>query len=145
MSPVGRDQLMSLAIEHGLRDAPADAPLVEISVPAAERTRIATGVFERAPHRASETDALVVRIEEDHAFRLGREARFDLLPGRLRQEATLHELLWDHPAIPASDDARLTMLCSVPKLFERVDALSSGWSWGSLPRWFNLTFGRDAR
>ena len=145
MSPVGRDQLMSLAIEHGLRDVLADTPLVEISVPSAERTRIARGVFGRAPHRASETDALVVRIEEEHACRLGREARFDLLPGRLLQEATLHELLWDHPDIPASDDARLAMLCLVPKLFERVDALSGGWSWGSLPRWFNLNLGRDAR
>lgn len=145
MSPVGRDQLMSLALEHGVDDAVADTPLLEISVPLSERAIIAKRVFARAPHRASETDDLVFQIEEGHARRLGLEARFDLLPGRLLQEATLQDLLWDHPAIPASDDARLAMLCSIPKLLERAEELSGGWSLWLFPRWFRSVSNRGAR
>lgn len=144
MSPVGRDQLMSLALERGAQTGDPDAPLIDLSDRSAERARIAQSVFGRGPRRSSETEALAVQIEEEHARRLGREARFDLLPERLLQDAILQELLWDHPDIPASDDTRLTMLCSVPRLRERSEDLSSGWSWGALPRWFNAFLKRAA-
>ncbi len=135
LSPVGRDQLMSLALEKGLRDQAGPEPLLETSAPPAERAMIAKRVFRQAPHRASETEALVHRIEERNARRLGRDTRYDLLPQRMRQEAALQEILWDHPAIPAGDDIRLAMLCSVPKLLERVEALSGDWPWRILTRW----------
>lgn len=144
LSPVGRDQLMSLALERGASSVDPDASLIDTSVRPAERARIARSVFGRGPRRSSETEALVVQIEDEHARRLGREARFDLMPERLLQDAILQELLWDHPDIPASDDTRLTMLCSVPRLRERSEDLSSGWSWGALPRWFNAFLKRAA-
>lgn len=143
-SPVGRDQLMSLALERGAQTGDPDASLIDLSDRSAERARIAQSVFGRGPRRSSETEALAVQIEEEHARRLGREARFDLLPERLLQDAILQELLWDHPDIPASDDTRLTMICSVPRLRERSEDLSSGWSWGALPRWFNAFLKRAA-
>lgn len=86
----------------------------------------------------------MVQIEEENARHLGREARFDLLPGRLLQDAILQEQLWDHPDIPASGDTRLTMLCSIPLLRKRSEELSSVWSWGALPLWFNSILKRAA-
>lgn len=145
MSPIGRDQLMSLALEYSVRDVDPDAPLLDIPARPAERAMIARRVFVRGPHRTSETESLVVQIEERHARRLVREARFDLLPGCLLQDATLQELLWDHPDIPATDDARLAMLCSIPKLLERIEDLQGGWSWGTLPRWFSAVARGAAR
>lgn len=143
-SPIGRDQLMSLALEKGVRDPDGPEPLLETSAPPSERAVIAQRVFRQAPHRTSETEALVVRIEERNARRLGHDNRYDLLPQRMRQEVALQEILWDHPAIPAGDDVRLAMLCSVPKLLERVEALSGDWPWRILTRWVAPFVGRGA-
>lgn len=141
-SPIGRDQLMSLALEKGVRDPDGPEPLVDISVPPEERAVIAKRVFRHAPHRASETEALVVRIEERTARQLDRDTRYDLLPQRIRQEAALQEILWDHPAIPAGDKVRLAMLCSVPKLLERVEAHSGDGPLRILARWVAPFVGR---
>lgn len=141
-SPIGRDQLMSLALVKGVQDPDGAGPLVETSVPPQERAAIAERVFRHAPHRASETEALVLRIEERNARRLGIDSRFDLLPQRIRQDAALQELLWDHPIIPADDEVRLAMLCSVPKLLERVEALSGDWPWRLVTGWLPPFFGR---
>ena len=143
-SPIGRDQLMSLALVKGVRDPAGPGPLIETSVLPAERAAIAKRVFRHAPHRTSETEALVVRIEEWNARQLGRDSRYDLLPQRIRQEAKLQEILWDHPAIPAGDDVRLAMLCSVPKLVERSEALSDDWPWRILCRWIAPVVGRGS-
>lgn len=143
-SPIGRDQLMSLALEKGVRDPGGPEPLVETSVPPAERMVIAKRVFQHAPHRTSETEALVARIEKRNARQLGHDTRYDLLPQRMRQEAALQEVLWDHPAIPAGDDVRLAMFCSVPKLLERSEALSDDWPWRILSLWIAPVIGRDA-
>ena len=141
-SPIGRDQLISLALEKGVRDAGSPEPLLETSALPGERAVIAKRVFRHAPHRTSETEALVVRIEERIARRLGRDTRYDILPQRMRQEAALQEILWDHPAIPAGDEIRLAMFCSVPKLLERVEALSGDWPWRLLTRWVAPFVGR---
>ena len=93
-SPIGRDQLMSLALVKGVRDPDSAGPLVEPSVPPAERAAIAERVFRHAPHRASETEALVLRIEERNTRRLASNSRFDLLPLGIRQDAALQEVLW---------------------------------------------------
>lgn len=145
MSPIGREQLMSLALERSVDGVDRETPLISPAVPSAERAGIVKRVFECGPRRSVETGALVSQIEEGHARRLGREARFDLLPGRLLRDAILHEMLWDHPDIPASYDVRLTMLCSIPKLIERSEDLSCGWSWKALPRWFSSGAGRGVR
>lgn len=141
-SPIGRDQLMSLALVKGVRDPEGAGPLLETSVSPAERAAIAERVFRYAPHRASETEALVSRIEERNARRLGRDSRFDLLPQRIRQDAALQERLWDHPIIPADDEVRLAMLCSVPKLLERAEALSGDWPWRLVTGWLAPFVGR---
>lgn len=143
-SPIGRDQLMSLALEKGVRDPDGPESLIDTSVPPATRAEIAKRVYRHAPQRTSETEALVVRIEERNARQLGRDTRYDLLPQRMRQEAALQEVLWDHPAIPAGDDVRLAMLCSVPKLLERSEALSGDWPWRIMSRWIAKVVGRGA-
>ncbi|MFA4939986.1 hypothetical protein [Brevundimonas sp.] len=143
-SPIARDQLMSLALVTGVRDTGGTKVLVETSVPSAERAVIAERVLRQGPHKASETDALVAEIEERNTRDLDHDARFDLLPQRIRQDAALQELLWDHPAIPARDDVRLAMLCSIPKLFERVETLSGGLPWRLVTPWLNRITGRGA-
>ena len=83
----------------------------------------------------------MVQIEEEHARRLGREARFDLLPQRLLQDAMLQELFWDYPDIrPAPISGSLLR----PRLRERYDDLSSGWPWGALKRLLNSILKRTA-
>lgn len=143
-SPIARDQLMSLALMTGVRDTDGTKVLIETSVPPAERAIIAEGVFRQGPHKASDTDALVAQIEERNTRDLDHDARFDLLPQRIRQDAALQELLWDHPDIPARDDVRLAMLCSIPKLLERVETLSGSLPWRLVTRWLNRITGRGA-
>jgi len=143
-SPIARDQLMSLALMTGVRDTDGTKVLIETSVPPAERAIIAERVFRQGPHKASDTDALVAQIEERNTRDLDHDARFDLLPQRIRQDAALQELLWDHPDIPARDDVRLAMLCSIPKLLERVETLSGSLPWRLVTRWLNRITGRGA-
>ena len=143
-SPIARDQLMSLALMTGVRDTDGTKVLIETSAPPAERAAIAERVFRQGPHKASDTDALVAQIEERNTRDLDRDARFDLLPQRIRQDAALQELLWDHPDIPARDDVRLAMLSSIPKLLERVETLSGGLPWRLVTRWLNRITGRGA-
>ena len=143
-SPIARDQLMSLALMTGVRDTDGTKVLIETSAPPAERAAIAERVFRQGPHKASDTDALVAQIEERNTRDLDHDARFDLLPQRIRQDAALQELLWDHPDIPARDDVRLAMLCSIPKLLERVETLSGSLPWRLVTRWLNRITGRGA-
>ena len=144
-SPIGRDQLMSLALAAGGRNSDAADLLVRSFTPSAERAVITERVVRLGPHLAAKTEALVVQIEERNARRLGDDARFDLLPHRMRQEAALQESLWNHPAIPAGDEVRLAMLCSIPKLLERVDALSSDWPKRLVTRWIGRFADRGAQ
>ena len=139
MSPVARDQLMSLALEHGAQHFHPDYPLIDIDCGPEAREPVAQRIFALGPHKASDTDAVVAMIEERHSRRLCQDARFDLLADCIRQEAILQEALWDHPDIPAADDVRLAMLCSVPRLRERAEALSSSTRIWRLPilRWFS--------
>lgn len=143
-SPVARDQLLSLALERQARRAP---PLFEIECDPADRDRIAARVFRLGPHRGSETAALVRMIEDQHARRLGPDARFDRVAEGLEQDAVLQECFWDHPAIPAGDFVRLAMLCSIPKLRDRAQELSlQGSIWPlSMTRWLARALPRAGR
>ena len=144
-SPIGRDQLMSLALAAGVRNSDAAGLLVGSSAPPAERAVIAERLFKLGRHSAAETKALVVQIEERNVRRLGDDARFDLLPQRLRQDAALQKSLWNHPAIPAGDEVRLAMLWSIPRLLERVEALSSNWVRQFVTRWVHHFANRGAQ
>lgn len=139
MSPVARDQLMSLALEHAAQHFHPDYPVIEITCGPEAREVVAQRILALGPHKASETDAVVTMVEERHSRRLCQDVRFDLLADGLRQEAVLQEALWDHPDIPAADAVRLTMLCSVPRLRDRADALSSSTRAWRLPvlRWLS--------
>ncbi|WP_339930393.1 hypothetical protein [uncultured Brevundimonas sp.] len=138
MSPVARDQLMSLALERFGQDQQADGPLINDARTAGERDRIAGRVFGLGPHKAADTEALVLAVEARHAARLRQDVCFNLLAQCLEQDAALQEALWDHPDIPAGDAVRLTMLCSIPRLRARAEDLSSsGMSWWQMIRgWF---------
>lgn len=130
MSPIARDQLLSLALEQSAESGAMNDPLIDIDCASRERALIAKRIFGLGAHKAAETEALVRAIEERHSRRLGPDARFDLLPQYLEQDAVLHESLWDHPALPGDDSVRLAMLCSVPKLRDRQQDLTApaqGW------------------
>lgn len=130
MSPIARDQLLSLALEQSAEGGAMNDPLIDIDCANRERALIATRIFGLGAHRAAETEALVRAIEERHLRRLGPDVRFDLLPQYLEQDAVLHESLWDHPALPGDDSVRLARLCSVPRLRDRQQDLTvptRGW------------------
>lgn len=130
LSPIARDQLLSLAIERVIDDRDPTAPLLQPEAEVDRRAEIARLVFALGPHRSSETEALVRSIEERHAHRLEDRAPPARLAIFLRDDAALHETLWDHPDIPAGPDIRLAMLCAVPRLRDRADeltAMRSGW------------------
>lgn len=146
MSPVARDQLMSLALERYGQDQEADGPLIADARAAHERARIASRVFALGPHKASDTEGLVLTVEARHATRLRQDACSRLIAQCLEQEAVLQEALWDHPDIPADDAVRLTMLCSIPRLRARAEDLSSaGLSWWQVVRdWFTTSAQRSS-
>lgn len=125
LSPMARDQLMSLALEQGAQDFHPDYPLIDLACCTQERDLIARQVRALGPHKTSDTDALVTAAETRHSERLRHNVRFDLLAERLRQDAVLQETFWDHPDIPATDAIRLTMLCSISRLRDRAEALSA--------------------
>lgn len=139
MSPLARDQLMSLALEHGAQHFHPDYPVIEVDCESEAREAVAQRIFALGADKALETDAVVATVEERHSRRLCQDARFDLLADGLRQEAVLQEAFWDHPDIPADDAVRLTMLCSVPRLRDRAETLSSAARVWRVPvlRWFS--------
>ncbi|MDB5421731.1 MAG: hypothetical protein JWR59_1678 [Brevundimonas sp.] len=125
LSPIARDQLMSLALEHGAQDFHPDYPIIDLACCAQERDLIARQILALGPHKASETEAVVEAVETRHSERLRHNLRFDLLAECLQQDAILQEAFWNHPEIPATDAIRQAMLCSIPKLRDRAEALSA--------------------
>lgn len=132
-SPIGRDQVLSLALVAAANELEAGREAAD------ERA-----AFFRAPG-PDESARLVVRartlsldvdatceargVVEELERRYGPECAggFELAE-RLRNDASLHELLWDDPRLPCTDRVRLAMLYSAPKLLERADALAGrGW------------------
>lgn len=102
MSPITRDQLLSLALEHRAHILHPDRPVIDLDCCAPSRVVIAGRIFAKGAHHVSVVKALVTHVEERHARRLGHDARFDLLAQRLDQEAVLPEALSHHPDIRAT-------------------------------------------
>ncbi|HYC66873.1 hypothetical protein [Brevundimonas sp.] len=125
LSPIARDQLLSLALERIVDAGDPTSPLLKPKPDADRRAEIARAAFALGPHRSSETEALVGSIEERHARRLEGRASPARLAASLRDDAALHEILWDHPDIPGGPEIRLTMLCAVPRLRDRADELTT--------------------
>lgn len=144
MSPLARDQLMSLALERQTQSGPPGRSLIDPDPSARDRDRIAGRVFALGPHKGSETDAFVRTVEGQHSKRLRESGRFGGLARSLELDAVLQERLWNHPGIPASDAVRLAMLCSIPKLRARAQDLAifpSAW-WPALNRRLPRVFKR---
>lgn len=139
MSPIARDQLLSLALEHSVQHPSSARSVIDVDCCSRERSLIADRIFAMGPHPASESEGVVLAVEGRHSRRVRQDVRFDLVAECLRQDAILQEAFWDHPGIPATDDVRLTMLCSIPKLQDRAQELSSsasGW-WAPFSRLFS--------
>lgn len=128
-SPIARDQVLSVALllaaeelERGgdVQGLAALAVLQRLEPAEAERLALRQEIFSAGAVPAAESHEVVASLER----RYGPECRTPVeLAGRLRDEAGLHELLWDHPRLPAAGRARLVMLFSVPKLLDRVREL----------------------
>lgn len=127
-SPLGRDQILSKALESAAADVRAGRPALEDgtaflfrqSVPCAARKIIRDQVFRHGgvPRRASEAAA----AELERRLRL-EDLGDRELSERLRAEAHLHEQLWDDPRLGADTHTRLILLCVTPKVIERSEAL----------------------
>jgi len=130
-SPLGRDQMLSLALLAAADDLEAgrspamvsERVLLEPGPDDAARLGVRTRVLSSGLLPTADAR----RAAEDLERRHRPECANDLeLSARLTADANLHELLWDDPRLPADDRARLTMLFSVPQLLERADALGPG-------------------
>ena len=138
-SPLGRDQVLSLALlvaaddlEAGRSPAAAASELVLLQPGPADAARsdvrarvLNSGVIPRAAAVAvAVAPADARRAAEDLERRYRPECGSDLeLSARLTAEANLNELLWDDPRLPGDDRTRLTMLFSIPQLLDLAEAL----------------------
>jgi len=128
-SPIARDQILSKALDVAAADIQAGHPPLEDG---------ALFFFQGDP--PSRTERQIVReqvfrhcgisgqFSELAAADLERRCRSATSGGQdqaeeLAAEARLHELLWDDPRLPADTHTRLIMLCTVPKVVERAEAL----------------------
>jgi hypothetical protein len=127
-SALGRDQILSRALESAAADVRAGRPALEDgaafffreAVPDGARSVVREQVFRHSgvPSRASQ--AVAAELER----RLRSEGLGDReLSERLLAEAHLHERLWDDPRLGADTHTRLILLCAVPKVIERSEAL----------------------
>ncbi len=128
-SPIGRDQILSRALEAAAADLAAGRPPLQEGAAFFCRGRsscctarqiVREQVFRHTgvPGRAS--DAAAAELERRH--RAEGDADHALCE-RLAAEAHLHELLWDDPRLSADGHTRLIMLCAVPKVIERAQTL----------------------
>lgn len=127
-SPLGRDQVLSLALLVAADDLEGGRPpataaelvLLEPGPDDAARLEVRTRVLNSGLVPTAEARLAAEDLERRHRPECGSDLE---LSARLTAEANLHELLWDDPRLPADDRTRLTMLFSVPQLLERAEAL----------------------
>lgn len=133
-SPIGRDQILSRALEAAAADLAAGRSPLQDGVAFfcrdnspcyTARQIVREQVFRHAgvPRRASY--AAAVELERRH--RADGDADHALCE-RLAAEGRLHELLWDDPRLPADTHTRLIMLCAVPKVIERAQTLDPSYA-----------------
>jgi hypothetical protein len=125
-SPLARDQVLSVALglaadklEQGgdLQAIGALDVLERLEPVEADRLAIRREVFADGSPPTTESR----RVVETLVSRYGPDCRSAAeLAKRLRDEASLQELLWDHPGLPCDSRTRLVMLFSVPALLERA-------------------------
>lgn len=125
MTPLGCDQVLSLALDAAAEDLENDRPPLREGVvsffppeaPNPDVLELRSSVYAHGGAPAGNSGAVVAEL----VARRRLEARTDVgLAHRLTADARLHERLWDDRRIPASPQVRWAMLCSVPKLRERA-------------------------
>jgi hypothetical protein len=128
-SPIGRDQLLSIALDAAAQDLDEGRPalangalfLIDDPNPAVDaRAAVRNAALGQGGVPLAESQ----RVADDIEQRQRRECiEVRELSRSLAAEARLHELLWDDPRIPADSRTRLVMLCSVPRLLHRAEEL----------------------
>jgi hypothetical protein len=128
-SPIARDQLLAVALglaadrlERGAFMAESGSAVLEMSDSTeTERLAIQRDVFGagRAPAGQAGRIANALEIRYRPECRSAHE-----LAARLREDAALHQRLWDHPSLPCDSRTRLLMHDSVRGLLERADRLA---------------------
>jgi len=124
-SAVGRDQLLSKALEVAAADLSAERPPLSEGASFFFRERepcstarqiVRQQVFRGGGVPSRKAHDVVADLER----RLRSEGADDrALRERLAAEAHLHERLWDDPRLPADANTRLIMLSAVPKAMAR--------------------------
>lgn len=130
-SPVGRDQILGLALRAaadelergGSPEARSMNALVDgLDAAKEDRLEVRREVFRLGALPVAEA----LRVVDDLERRFRPEcATLRQLSRRLAEAARLHELLWDDPRLSCDDRTRAIMLASVPKLLERADQLDA--------------------
>lgn len=129
-SPIGRDQVLSLALSAAADDLeagrlPSDERASFLRAPGPDdsaRSGIRRRTILLGASGGSEARGVVEELER----RYRPECRNELeLSGRLNEDAVLHDLLWDDPRLPCEDPVRLVMLSSGSKLVERAGVLAA--------------------
>ncbi len=128
-SPIARDQILGLALSAAAAELERGSRLVtELDVldgPApseALRQLVRAEAYRSGPLPASQSRKVAETLERRRRLEGGSERD---LAERLREEAALHTRLWDDPRLPSDSLGRLVMLCAVPKLLERAEALEA--------------------
>jgi hypothetical protein len=127
-SPIGRDQLLSLALVAAADDVEHDrqpradraAILPEPGPSEADRSKVRQQVFQSGALPTAEAS----RVLDDVERRLRPECAHDrALSARLIEDAALHELLWDDPRLSCDQHTRRAMFGSIPLLHKRAEVL----------------------
>ena len=129
VSPIGRDQLLGAALLAAAEDIEHDRPfrldggaaLPEPSPTEEARTRLRREVFGAGGIANADSRRVLDELEMRYRRECSTEAQ---LAERLREDAKLHEAIWDDPRLPCGARTRLVMLFSVPKLLARADELA---------------------
>jgi hypothetical protein len=132
-SPAGHEQLVALALRTAAEDLRRrDPPLVSgalfldvLPLDAAERLRIQRAVLAAVGSAEREADALTGWLERRHWDAAPQVGAVAEVAERLLDDARLHKRLWDDPRLDMDVQARLAMVCSMPRLVERAHALTS--------------------
>jgi regulator of nucleoside diphosphate kinase len=128
-SPLGCDQLLSVALEAAARDLSAGRPALNTGIlffaeqpePAdGDRLKVREGVFRQGGVSVDVATSAARELERRHRLQADNEGD---LSQRLAADARLHQTLWDDSRLPADHRTRFAMLCSIPKLLDRAEAL----------------------
>jgi hypothetical protein len=137
-SPVARNQVLSVALNLVADALEQDGDIYAIGAlevlerlgpSEADRLAVRREVLAGGSTPTTEPRQVVETLESHYRPDCRSSA---VLARRLRDEASLHELLWDHPKLACDHGTRLVMVFSVLALLERADEIDpkgarAGW------------------